>query len=360
MRITRIGEPTVIMSNPGSKHNYFGWPSVARLQNGKIAVVASGFRLRHVCPFGKTVIAYSEDEGEHYTCPAPVIDTTLDDRDGGITAFGKSSVIVTSFNNTVEFQKCHQNPPYLTGYLNEITKEEEKRDLGVTFRISHDCGVTFGPIMKSPITSPHGPVELPGGNLLWIGRRFSSNDRVQSDDCIEAHLIHPDGSMEYVGRIGDITLDGQPLLSCEPHAILLNDGSILVHIRAQARSFEDERAFTIFQTISHDGGKTWEPPYPLLDRLGGSPPHLFRHSSGVLLCTYGVRVAPYKISVMFSNDEGKNWETGHDLYINGVDDDLGYPATAECADGSLLTVFYAHNLANEPAVIMQQKWKFEE
>ena len=89
MKIIRIGEPKIIMNNPYSLHNYFGWPTVARLQNGKLAVVASGFRLEHVCPFGKAVISYSEDEGEHYTAPAPVIDTVLDDRDGGILAFGE-------------------------------------------------------------------------------------------------------------------------------------------------------------------------------------------------------------------------------------------------------------------------------
>ena len=103
MKIVRMGEPQTVMSNPESRHNYFGWPSIARLQNGKIAVVASGFRLRHICPFGKTVISYSEDDGETYTAPAPVIDTVLDDRDGGIVPFGEKGVIVTSFNNSVEF-----------------------------------------------------------------------------------------------------------------------------------------------------------------------------------------------------------------------------------------------------------------
>ena len=118
MKIKTYGEAQVIMSNPNGKHNYFGWPTATRLQNGKIAVVASGFRLRHVCPFGKTVISYSEDEGKTYTLPAPVIDTVLDDRDGGIMTFGKSGVIVTSFNNAVEFQrKIAGEEPYRNAYL---------------------------------------------------------------------------------------------------------------------------------------------------------------------------------------------------------------------------------------------------
>ena len=112
MKVITIGDLKVIMSSHHSKHNYFGWPTATRLQNGKIAVVASGFRLRHVCPFGKTVISYSEDDGETYTYPAPVIGTPLDDRDGGIVAYGEKNVIVTSFNNSAEFQRQYaENDP---------------------------------------------------------------------------------------------------------------------------------------------------------------------------------------------------------------------------------------------------------
>lgn len=56
MKIQTVGAPKVIISNRDSQHNYFAWPTIAKLQNGKIAVVASGFRLKHVCPFGKAVI----------------------------------------------------------------------------------------------------------------------------------------------------------------------------------------------------------------------------------------------------------------------------------------------------------------
>ena len=64
MKIERIGEKKIIMSAPNQKNNYFAWPSVKRLQDGRIAVGASGFRLRHICPFGKAVMITSKDEGE--------------------------------------------------------------------------------------------------------------------------------------------------------------------------------------------------------------------------------------------------------------------------------------------------------
>lgn len=360
MKILLEGSPEIIMSNPESKHNYFAWPTVARLQNGKLAVVASGFRLQHICPFGKTVISYSEDEGKTYTLPAPVIDTVLDDRDGGIATFGEKGVIVTSFNNVLDFQRRKAGEDaYRLSYLDTVTPEEEAEALGSWFRISRDGGVTFDKKQKSPVTSPHGPVELPDGTMLWVGRTFHSQKLPkEGKECVEAHRIYPDGSMEYLGEIENVEMDGEYPLSCEPHAIVLEDGRILVHIRMQTKGTKNN-IFTIFQSESLDGGRTWTKPIRLLDRRGGSPPHLLRHSSGVLICTYARRVAPFGVKAMLSKDGGATWEIDHDLYVNEVSSDLGYPSTVELKDGSLLTVFYAHPAPGEPAVIMQQKWRLE-
>ena len=68
---------------------------------------------------------------------------------------------------------------------------------------------------------------------------------------------------------------------------------------------------------------------------------------------------PFGIKAMFSSDGGKTWDIGNDIYVNNVNYDLGYPSTIELKDGSLLTVFYAHQGEGHPAVIMQQKWRFE-
>ena len=358
MKIIKIGDVKTIMSNPESRHNYFGWPTAARLQNGKIAVVASGFRCRHICPFGKTVISYSDDGGETYTQPAPVIDTVLDDRDGGILPFGESGVIVTSFNNSTDFQR--ENPElttYDSAYLDTVTSEEEAKALGVNFRISRDCAVTFGEIFKSPVTSPHGPLELHDGTLLWVGRTFNpKNDQRPDADCVQAHKINPDGTMEYVGSIENIKIGDTLMQSCEPCAVLLNDGKILVHIRVEDNN---DDVFTVYQSESCDSGKTWTPPVRLLPIKGGAPPHILKHSSGALICTYGYREFPYGIKAMFSFDEGRTWDCGYDIYTNKISDDIGYPSSVELADGSILTVFYAQESENSPAVIMQQKWRFE-
>ena len=35
---------------------YQGWPTVTRDADGTLFAVASGFRVAHICPFGKTVM----------------------------------------------------------------------------------------------------------------------------------------------------------------------------------------------------------------------------------------------------------------------------------------------------------------
>lgn len=367
MKITKLGELQTVMSNPQSVHNYFGWPTVCRLQNGKIAVVASGNRLSHICPFGKTVISYSEDEGESYTAPAPVIDTVLDDRDGGIATFGEKGVIVTSFNNTAQFQKhcldlreCIPDEKlnaYAGAYIASIDPDEQEKVLGATFKLSHDCGVTFGEIKKSPITSPHGPCELSDGTLLWVGTVYDTDSAIKNgENTIRAYKINTtDGSMEYVGEIENIDLDGVCPHSCEPHAVQAADGTIIAHIRVQMSG-----VFTVYQSESNDLGKTWTAPHAVLDILGGSPAHILRTKDGTLVSTYGYRKQdPYGVKAMISFDNGKTWDRDHYLYENHVGPDLGYPSTIELSDGSFATVFYAVTEKGGPATILQQKWKIE-
>ena len=371
MKINLKGELKTIMSNPESKFNYFGWPSVARLQNGKIAVVASGYRMGHICPFGKCVMALSDDNGETYTGAFPIIDTYLDDRDAGICTFGENGVIVSSFNNTRAQQK-NWNPvsdelndfyfkrnTFYYAYLDTVTDEDETKYWGSTFRMSFDGGKTFGKIFKSPVTSPHGPMTLKDGRILWIGRTHDDkNDTGILDienDRVKAYEIKLDGSMEYIGTIPPVYKNGEFRCSCEPHTIELPDGTLICHIRMEINEF------SVYQSISKDGGKTWTVPKQLLEDFGGSPPHLLLHSSGTLICTYGFRNKPFGVKVMFSKDMGKTWDTDeYFIYNNGGNSsDLGYPASIEFDNGDILTVFYAKDEAKGPATIKQIIWNFE-
>ncbi len=352
MKIKIIKVPEVIMQAENKEQNYFAWPTVERLKNGKIAVSCSGFRLEHICPFGKAVVSFSDDEGETFTEPEVIIDTVLDDRDAGLCAFGESGLIVTSFNNSVEFQRnncCEEKRSQCLAYLDTVSAEEEKKALGSEFRISLDNGKSFGQIFKSPVTSPHGPVELKNGRILWVGNNFLPD---RNHYPVELYEIYKDGSNKY---IGEIKKDIPGVYMCEPYLEQLDDGTLVCHIRAE----ESDKCFTVYQAFSYDEGKTWTEPVPVLPVKGGAPAHIIRHSSGAVISVYGYREKPYGIRAMISTDNCKTWKKDFILYEQTVSDDIGYPATVELNDGSLMTVFYAHPASDKPAEILSVKWKIE-
>lgn len=372
MNIQILSDARVICSNRNSIHNYFAWPSVTKLSDGRLAMVASGFRLQHICPFGKGTICYSSDEGKTWTHPAVLIDTPLDDRDCGITVFGEK-VIVTSFTNTIEQQRkwnqenenssidkrslaeYNAKKNYIDAYLSMVNAEQaESQFLGSTYVISDDGGKHFGPVQISPVTSPHGPTVTPDQELIYVGFNWGTEIKPTDRPFISCYKIDKDLKFHLLGTIPNVPYENEEsLLSCEePHAIILPSGKILVHIRV-----ENHNTFTIYQSESTDGGKTFSVPRQLLDQKGGAPAHLLRHSSGTLISTYGYREEPCGIRVMLSDDDGENWNTDHILFQNDSGPDVGYPASVELEDGSILTVFYAHETKDSPAEILQVIWK---
>ncbi len=353
MNIKLIGSPKVVMTNTESHHAYFAWPTIARLQNGKICVGASGYRVEHICPFGKGVLAFSDDNGETYSKPVAVFDTVLDDRDVGLCTFGERGLIATSFNNTLDFQR--ENMPQTEeciNYVNSVSAEDEAADLGINFRISKDYGETFSKIYKSPISSPHGPAVLNDGTVLWVGRRLGIHNH------IEAHVINTE--------TGEMTLRGdmeiykyeefKDTYFYEPHALQLPDGKIICHLRAENK---DETIFTLYQTVSIDNGVTWSKPRQIIRDDSGAPGHLFLHSSGTLISTFSHRKRPYGIWAVFSTDNGESWSDESIIHHGYDTDDLGYPSTIESDNGDLITAFYTRESDYVPAVIMQQKWSLD-
>ena len=65
----------VICKQPG---RYIGWPTITRTRAGELLAVFSGDREEHVCPWGKTHLVRSSDDGVRIKrvntviCPHPV------------------------------------------------------------------------------------------------------------------------------------------------------------------------------------------------------------------------------------------------------------------------------------------------
>ena len=142
----------------------------------------------------------------------------------------------------------------------------------------------------------------------------------------------------------------------EPHAIELPDGRLLGAIRAQGDNVP--HGFTIFTAVSSDRGKSWS-ELNCTD-VSGSPPHLLLHSSGALICSYGRREKPFGERAMVSYDYGKTWTADYVIDDNTDDNDLGYPASVELADGSIMTVYYQKLRGDEKCSVLYTRWRLPE
>jgi sialidase-1 len=89
------GQHSVVCRLPGEYLSYFGWPTVERFDDGKLIVASSGLRSWHRCPWGKTILNTSTDNGATWSPPRVIHDSPLDDRDAGILNLGGDKILVT-------------------------------------------------------------------------------------------------------------------------------------------------------------------------------------------------------------------------------------------------------------------------
>lgn len=356
----QLEAPRTIIDNPDSVFGYFAWPSVVRLADGTLAA-CSGFRLRHLCPFGKAVISYSRDDGKSWTRPAPVIDTPLDDRDAGLCADG-DRVIFTSFNNppgdqlrwagdSVRGGDFGANVKLMLACVEAVPADACDKYLGATYRISHDGGYTFGDLKKSPVTGPHGPFRADDGRIIWVGRTFAESG-VPDGDRIACAVLDDEENFKLISRVPACRDAYGDMTPYEPHALQLPNGRILVAIRVERGG--EHPLFSVCLSHSDDGGRSFSVPRLILPPLAGSPPHLYLTSKGALVLSYACRHGNRGIRARVSYDGGETFGEEILLTENAPSPDLGYPATVERLDGSLLTVWYERE--EKFAVIKQMIW----
>ncbi|MFA7157676.1 MAG: sialidase family protein [Kiritimatiellia bacterium] len=398
----KIIETKAICKQP---RKYIGWPTVARAPDGTVYAVFSGDRDAHVCPFGKSYIMSSKDGGISWSEPRVVNDTPLDDRDTGLCVLPDGTLVITWFTSyyyrayEVNWAGYSQSGKYTKKVLpwaewekelKAITpddldiwapfitcpapEESEKwakawadlgcessvaydprfpaptRRFGYWTRRSHDGGQTWDRPTLSPASAPHGPNVLPDGKLIYAGIDLAWSGNI-------GVAVSPDRGLSWKtlaalkARVG--RKDGIDARLCEPHVVCAPSGKLVGLARYQAALPGEERF--LWQFDSEDGGATWSEPRPT--PLNGYPPHLLRVSDGRLLASFGVRHEPLGNRFCFSSDEGRTWDVAGQLHVGGAPDkDLGYPATAEMAPGSFLSVYYRKDHADEKPCLMMTRW----
>ena len=342
----RVHSKRVISMQP---RLYHGWPTLARRGNGELLLVCSGGRESHVCPFGRVELMRSRDEGRHWSFPRVLIDGPIDDRDAGVVETAEGSLLVTTFTSIgyadilarAEDLESRGKGVWTREKLERwqaihrrITAAEREIELGSWMIRSTDGGRSWSAPYRCPVNSPHGPIQLSDGRLLYPGKIFWYGPSGQSMGRIGVCESTDDGQSwrwlaEIPTRKGD-DLDGYH----ELHGVETAEGTLVAHIRNHNTANERET----LQSRSTDGGKTWSVPRAL--GVWGLPSHLLKLRDGRLVMSYGYRRPPYGNQARVSEDHGRTWSGAITISGDGISSDLGYPSTVELNDGSLLTAWY--------------------
>jgi len=331
-------------------NRYMGWPTILKTREGRLMVVVSGDRDSHVCPYGKTQVVTSDDNGKTWSAPEIINNTPLDDRDAGLIQTKKGTLVVSWFTSLV-----FASPAYVTAYNKyarigeKIPAETKKQWLGNWTRRSEDNGKTWLEPVRTEGTAPHGPIALKNGDLLYVGI-----GKWEGKTTVIVERSTDDGkSWKLITAIPE--MPGLVTSLSEPHVVELKSGKLLAMIRSEPK---DRTQCFLLQSESLDGGKTWSPMKST--GIWGYPPHLKQLSNGWLLVVYGVRRIPYGERACISKDEGATWEIKDEINLsNGPSTDLGYPSSTQLDDGSILTVYYQPAKFGEPTCLMTTHWKLK-
>ncbi len=345
--IAKIRERKVISQLPAYYH---GWPTLARRANGELLVVCSGGREAHVCPFGRVDLMRSRDHGETWTYPRIVLDGPIDDRDAGVLETAKGSILITTFTSLAYEPQLPSKKGESAKRWNaahaRVNAEQRKEALDVWMIRSTNGGVTFSGRYRVPVNSPHGPIQLSDGRLLYAGKAlWAEGSKVgvcESKDDGQTWTWLAD----IPTREGDKHTDYHEL-----HAVETTDGRIV----AQIRNHNQRNHRETLQCESDDGGKTWTTPHGI--GVWGLPSHLLRLRDGRLLMSYGYRRKPFGNRARVSEDGGKSWSEPLVISDDGIGGDLGYPSTVEVNPGQMVTVWYERMADSPRAVLRQARWE---
>ena len=348
----KITSTRVISLRP---NHYHGWSTLTRRQNGELLLVCSGGRESHVCPFGQVELMRSKDNGQTWTFPRVLLDSPIDDRDAGILETAKGTLLATTFTSNAYDERilakdAQKNWPeerrarWLAAH-NRVPAADRKSELGTWMIRSTDGGVTWSPRYDSLVNSPHGPVNLKDGRVLYAGKGLYKEGSWIG-------LCESKDEGQTWKRLAQISTrkGDDPKNYHELHAVEAANGTLIVQIR----NHNSKNAGETLQSESKDGGKTWSEPHAI--GVWGLPSHLLRLKDGRLLMSYGHRRKPYGNQARLSDDHGKTWSDPVIVSGDGAGGDLGYPSTVQLDDGSLVTVWYEKLAKSSYAVLRQAQW----
>src|SRR5262249_15330419 len=136
-----------------------------------------------------------------------------------------------------------------------LNDAERKAELGEWLLRSTDGGRTWSTRLPTIVNSPHGPIQLSDGRLLYAGKELWKPDpRIGVCESLD------DGqTWKWLATIPTRPGDKVPKGYHELHAVEAAKDQIVVQIRNENTASFGET----LQTESTDGGKTWSEPHSI-------------------------------------------------------------------------------------------------
>lgn len=329
----------IIYKNP---YGYAAWPDIKILQNGDWVIAFCEAMARpylvHRDPSFLNMLIRSTDQGQTWDQFPQVVggyeNYGMDDP--GLVQLANGDLLYNTFRfRYVSRDTADRLGQYSDWIHHEIYPWAYKHEDTVVLR-SIDSGHTWCSSVVVDVRPFHAgctlrPIlELTDGTLL-----LPCYDEIQKP-CPSFVVRSVDKGASWSGATAIAHDD--VLQFYEPALVQSRSGKLIAMLRTHA-----EGGYYLYQCDSHDVGRTWTPP--VRTPMYGLPAHLLALRDGRVLCVYGRRFAPFGIRACLSADEGQTWDIDNELVLRDEfpNGDLGYPTSAQLADGSVITAYYGQD-----------------
>ena len=302
-------------------------PTVARLASGKLFAVWSAYAKPEWR--GRIVGAFSTDGGRNWSKPIELIKTPgMDDADPNTVVDGKR-VFVYSTTIPAGMKRITGSKVFIVQSDDEGATWTKPVELSLPYKY-------FVGKVQNGITLMDGTLAMGFSWDLWAQNddpaRTEGEMNLASGILRSKDGIHwtPFGQIHaWLEKITSFSTNGLG----EPALVQLANGDLLMIMRAGTAFHYESR--------SHDGGQTWDPPQPSSVIGHNDPVSLWRleqHPEEIIVAFNNSAINRWPLSVAISADGGVHWSKPRDIATTDRLD-VSYPSITQAQDGTFVAVW---------------------